>query len=650
MSIRRSCLAVGIFLFACTSVSAQVRDAVELLPPQTLACIELRNPEGLSREVAALVKGSALDDLPRRLSKMGGLRSGDFRFQQHRELLTFSSIFLCPEAINEAGRIRGGFIALTGFAKDNTPEWVGVLQTGSSNFPAIIMRAFVTETSPKMVGEVEGVSLYREKRYVYAPIPAAPGGQPGMPRQPEERESGPVIGQMPGLILFGSSVDSLKAVIQRAKSKRGGASLTNLQAFKESAALRGRPGLFAYVDLSALEAKLDEPTASAEGRPTTLKMLLGNQTLRSLTFSLTLQSGTLEGRMRVQLDGKNDSPLFGLLPDRAAQVDLLHFAPNDALLALTGGLGDNEKRWKTVLNLLDATYKLRGSVGDNRPSRAIEELEKKLEFRINKDVLAEVTAAGVVVGKDWRHKPEQATLLLRATDEKTAAKLEKEGLPRLFSLGESEVRVPTEGEVQGRRIKTLKAWSGAPVHYGRQGAILVLGLDKEGVAESLIAGGKKAGLLAETKVSSAIKEIDDKTAAVGVLSSARAAMDLFAVLSRPSIQSRPMMKMPAPPGGGAPGAAPPPPPPPRVKVEDSPDKTIELSKPMQALFKESEPLVFCLNRQAESLVLEIRPMPLRRMTPRLLEAWVEALLKPSTEAPPVPGRDMPVLPPAKIKR
>ena len=90
--------------------------------------------------------------------------------------------------------------------------------------------------------------------------------------------------------------------------------------------------------------------------------------------------------------------------------------------------------------------------------------------------------------------------------------------------------MPTEEEVQGRPIKTLKDWSGIrlflpPVHFGRQGVVAVLGLDRECVAEALVNGAKKQGMLAEAKVVAAVKEIDDKAMAVGVLSSARAALD-----------------------------------------------------------------------------------------------------------------------------
>ncbi|MHB1427015.1 MAG: hypothetical protein ACYC3I_27990, partial [Gemmataceae bacterium] len=621
MSIRAPWLAAGILLIDCASASAQVKDAVELLPVHTLACIELRQPARLSREMAALVKGSVVDDLPRRLGKLRGSYTAD-RSYQKRVQLEILSVFLCPEGINESGRIGGGVIALTGIAKDNTPEVVGVLQTGSSNLPGMMMRVFLTEELLKLVGEVEGVPLYRETNLEYRSV------APGQPPKMEERQVGPVVGQMPGMILFGSSVDSLKGVIRRAKGKSAGASLTSLRAFKESAALRERPGLFAYVDVAALEAKIDEQTTRAEECPGSswwpaLKAILGNQAVRSAAFSLTLRNGTLEGQTRFHLDSKNDSPLLGLLPDGAAQRDLLHFAPNDALLALTGGLGDHEKRWKTFVGVLDALYKLNGGIGDNRPSRAIEEMEKKLDFHINKDVFAELTGAGIVVHKDWRHKSGQVTLRLRAADEKAAAKIEKDGLPRLFSLGDSEARVAIEQEVQGRRIKTMRDWSGVrlflpPVHYGRQGAVLVIGFDQECVAESLVNGGKKQGFLADTKVAAAVKEIDEKAVAVGVLSSARAALDLFAVMSRPPLR----IKLP---GSPAPGGAVPPPPP---LAEQLPEKSNEPSKPMQALFSASEPLVFSLTRQPECLDLEIRPLRLRRMTPRLLDAWVETLLKP----------------------
>ncbi|MGH7222619.1 MAG: hypothetical protein ACRELF_05290, partial [Gemmataceae bacterium] len=407
MKTRVPWLAAVMLLIGSGSAFAQVKDAVELLPAETLACLELRQPARLTREVAILVKGSSLEDIPRRLGKKRAENEADrgYRYSPRQEMLGMLSMFLSPEMLEEAGRTRGGFVALTGFAKDGMPEVVGVLNS-SSNFPGLYMRAFLSFARPRLVGEVEGVPLFREVSYVYRRV--QPGG--GNPPEPEWRESGPVMGRLPGLLLFGSSVDSLKDVIRRAKGKSAAASLTKLRAFKDAAALRDRPGLFAYVDMTALEAKLGEVAARSENpnlrkRIAAFTSFLGERAIRTLTFSLTLHNGVLESQMRFTLNDKSDSPLLGLLPDRAAQRDLLHFAPKDALLALTGGLGDNEKRWKTFVNLLDALYKLEGRAGDNRPSRTIAEMEKKLKFQINKDVLAELTGAGIVVHKEWRRKP-----------------------------------------------------------------------------------------------------------------------------------------------------------------------------------------------------------------------------------------------------
>src|SRR5262249_27585556 len=222
----------------CASARAQMKDAAELLPAQTLACVELRQPARLSREVGALVKGSALEDLPRQLAKKHAEDENDrgFRYSWQSQMLGMLSLFLSPEMLDEAARVRGGFIALTGFAKDGTPEVVGVLQSGGSNFPRLYIRRFLSFSGAALVGEVEGVPLFREVQYIYS---SKPGGGPP---QREQRENGPVLGQMPGLLLFGSSVDSLKEVIRRAKGKNGDVALSSVRAFKDAAALRERPG------------------------------------------------------------------------------------------------------------------------------------------------------------------------------------------------------------------------------------------------------------------------------------------------------------------------------------------------------------------------------------------------------------------------
>lgn len=68
MSLRTPWLALAALPIVVSSVCAQNKDAIELLPAQTPACLELRHPSRLAREIAALIKGSVLDDLPRQMA------------------------------------------------------------------------------------------------------------------------------------------------------------------------------------------------------------------------------------------------------------------------------------------------------------------------------------------------------------------------------------------------------------------------------------------------------------------------------------------------------------------------------------------------------------------------------------------------------
>ncbi len=619
MSSRTPWLALAALPILVSFASAQNKDAVELLPAQTLACLELRQPARLAREISLLVKGSSLDSIPEQLAKMRDKdRQQGYLTYLRRDRLNVLGLFLCPESLAEAGRLRGGFVALTGFDKDNTPHVAALLQSGTSNLPGIVTQMFLTGSSARKVGEIEGVPFYRQQMRIYRRMKADAPGAAGPAF--EERDFGPAVGRLPGAILMGSSVEALNGVVRRAKGKSVEASLTGLRAYKDAAVLRERPGLFAYLDTTAFQAKIGElgerPGNPDSGFNKSLLAVLGKDAVRNLTLSLTVQNGALEGRMRFDLNADSDSPLLGLLPNRAAARDLLHYAPSDALLAVAGGLGEGEKQIKTLLNLLDTLYEIDGRRGENRPSRALAEMEKKLDFHIDKDVLAPLTGMGFVVAKDWLTKPGQgALLLLQAKDEAAAAKLESDGLPRLLSLGEESAVKPIASEVGGQRIGSLDGGRGKrlpmPIHFGRRGAVVAIGLDAERVAAALEAGAKKKGLLGGAKVAEAVKGIDNEAVAVGVLSPTQAAFDLLAELNRP-----PMMKMPERK-----------PPPPGVQEPNPPVlRSLKETKTVQAFRGAAEPLVFGMTRRPDSLTLEIQPMPLRQMMPRLIDVWIEAIL------------------------
>ncbi len=158
------------------------------------------------------------------------------------------------------------------------------------------------------------------------------------------------------------------------------------------------------------------------------------------------------------------------------------------------------------------------------------------------------------------------------------------------------------------------------------------------MAECLIAGGKKAGLLGEAKVVSSVKEIDEGAVGVGVASAAQAVMLPLVIVGRPKPM---MMKTPVP----AKGPAVPPPPPAAQKAADP---FAEESKGLRELRKVAEPmppLVFNLKRQPDALVWEMRQSGLRSAVPGVLDVWIESILKGAG-----PGQDpvraIPPAPPA----
>ncbi len=245
-------------------------------------------------------------------------------------------------------------------------------------------------------------------------------------------------------------------------------------------------------------------------------------------------------------------------------------------------------------------------------------MQEKVKLRIDKDILARLTGVALVSESITRgDRPPQSLLILRTVDADAARALEEKELPKLFGLVGGEVPLPREETVQGQPIRTVaNALPGRKeIHYGRHGSVVVLGLDSQYLAANLLAGSKKEGLLGETKVADAIKEMDASTVSVGILSSATAVVDGYTFLNELSAWK---MKKMVPPG-----VKPPP-------VEKKPEKSAEALRALGELRKAVQPLpplVFSLHRQPETLLLELRQTGLRRSVPRLLDVWIELTLQ-----------------------
>src|SRR5262249_39737080 len=128
---------------------------------------------------------------------------------------------------------------------------------GESNFPGFVMRTYLTmDDQVRSAGEAEGVTIYQEHHRVWDAVPPPAPGAPPARNEPRMVE-GPAMALLPGVLVFASSPDQVKDVVRRAKNKSNDPALSGLRAFRDTAKLRERPGLFAYADLEALAGQMD---------------------------------------------------------------------------------------------------------------------------------------------------------------------------------------------------------------------------------------------------------------------------------------------------------------------------------------------------------------------------------------------------------
>jgi hypothetical protein len=501
MPCRVPLLALPALLLLAAAAPAQAPDPAELLPAHTLAYLEVTQPAQVSQTVAELLKGTALDNLPAVFADFRQKAGKDGFFWEND--MAMWGTFFSPEGIAEAGRLRGAAVAVTGLAPDGQPEVVGVILSGDSHLPGFIARAVLTsETNMRSVAEVEGTRVYRALRRDFEMV-AGPKGNPAPPAPRPLVYQGPAIALTRDMVILASTPELVGDVLRRARGKGVGPTLAGVPGFQEADTLRRRPGLFGYADLAAGLAAIEKTDTDGlvQALPGWQVMhdLLGIKGLRTAAASVTLQDGAADFQVQLNLDPAHRSRLLELVLDQPANPALLHAVPRDALFALTLSLPDGERRWGQLVALADEVARSAGGPEALRPGQVLAGLEAKLDLRFGKDVLAKVNGLGLImpdrveIAKGGTRLP----MLVFSTTDATAAESLLPVLTRLVGLAQEEVPVPTSERIQGQRVYSLPG-RGLPlrtqVHYGQQGAILVVGQDRKLVGEALAAAQAGEGL------------------------------------------------------------------------------------------------------------------------------------------------------------
>jgi hypothetical protein len=584
--LRKVILPLLAVLLLASGLKAQtpVKDPAELFPADTLVYLELVKPAEVAGELSGYIKGSVLDDLPAYMSKLREKQPDAFFFMP----LGMMSALFGPEALNEAKRLQGGAVAMTGW-KNNAPEIVGFILAGDSNVPNFIMRMMLSEMNVRSAGQVEGVALYCDYPRIFRAI--APNGiQPPPPPPPKEPE-GACFANLPGMIVIGSSKAAVTDVITRLKSKERKSSLAEVAGFKDAAALRQRSGLFAYANPKGLVDLIDKEMKRPQGDASSYeaaKQIENFKALRSATASLRIADGHVDLQMQAQLDPKESSLLLDVLTPGKVALSNFQAVGKDASLAVTLSLANADKTWPKVLAAVDTLMKATGAPGAT-PAELAKDLEEKLKISLAKDIFGKLSAVTVVRPGSLelpKGGTEMPMLVLHATDADAAKKME-EVVPGLVSFFVGDMVDPITETVQGQKIRSLPGASlpwRSPMCYGRNGSTIVIGQDRKIVAAAL-KGNLTTSLLADAQIADALKGHDQAS----LLGMWKWGTLLPELMSEPKIARKEF---------GAPGGAPPIP-----KADEGPSKE---RKALAEAMKTMPPLIVSLAKQDNQLRLQVR--------------------------------------------
>ncbi len=534
--------AATLCLFFAVPAGAEqpIKDPAALLPAETLAYAELRQPGMLLKEIADLFEDTALGNVPDSLVKLWGPKGQPPRGDAGR--MGAMGLLFSPEMIREAGRVQGAAVALTG-VKDGQPQGVVMILPGESNGPAFLMRAFLTVEGVKQIGEVKGVKIYQQMQHA-ATRPAERPAPREERTRPEEREDRgerkaervshePAFAMLPGVLLIGTP-DAVKDVIGRATGTVKGDSLADSKGYQEtSKEIGGQPGPFAYVNLpaalDALEKGLAHLGKEERGAPmpalAAMKDLLGVKAFRAVAYSMSLEKGTFRYRELVLLDPKEKSPVLNLLPTEPVKKDLLHFTPADTVLVTAMSNAGGAERWAEIVKLLDGIAKLSGH--GMVPSEEIDKVEKAIGIDFGKDVFGKISSFAFALGDPLKapmkrveekgenfrrvhaHLEVPGVVVLQANDEEAATALLEKVLPKVYGAitRNADVKAETK-KVAGQTIHMLPASESMGLHYGRSGRTIVLGAYPMPVAQAMNNGEKKKGWLSDEKVAARSKELE----------------------------------------------------------------------------------------------------------------------------------------------
>jgi hypothetical protein len=495
-------------------------DIAALFPAETLAYAEVCNTAELAPQLAALFRGSVVEDsIPFIHSRKDAART--MMELGNKQSVALLGLFASPEMLAEFKRLRIA-AGVTGFTTSGDPEAAIVILTHDSPAAGLAARAYLTmSTQVRRVGEVAKVPIFQ---YRTPNINYDPNGNP-LIQHDKPFTDGPhelTFAYTPGLLAIGTSKTAVGIVIRRYLGAEKSGGLDRTARFREAVAAHRQTGLFFFVNYPELSSRFATAVRAGERHRRTgptlpalfgggewealewLSFIANAKAVRDLSGCIRFRDGGLQATIVAIVDPTQKSPLFDSLSGSAVPFESLHHAHRPASLAVSFALPEKD-RPAAVIGFLDAVAKADGVLG-KLPSDVVKELTDKHRIAVAEGLIGKLRAVTIVVPskqelpKGGRSGP---MLVLHAADAAAAGAWE-EFLPKLVGelAGAAGPLQPSAETINGVKVLTVAGaglrWN-APVHFARSGAVVAVGLDRKLVAAAVgadaarsVVGGEKA--------------------------------------------------------------------------------------------------------------------------------------------------------------
>ncbi len=490
--IRWACCGL-ILLVVPAASAAPPTDVATLFPSETVAFAEVHGPAELGPQLAALFKGTPLENsIPFIHSKKDQARTiQDLRAKKQ---LAELALFVSPEVLAEFRKLGGIAVGFLGFNSRGEPEAALAVLTGQSAAAGLAARMFVTTTpSLRKVAEVSKVPVFQHRQ---PRIQYDASGQPKLENDKplEEGLHERTYAFTPGLFVVGTSKAAIAPLIKRFLNEEKG-SLGSRPSFKAAAVAYRKPGLFFYADVPAILTQFDA-ASRARSEPLDsdmlawLRIVVSQKAMKTVAGLAQFRDGGMALAIGAQFDPAQKSPLAHLLSGPVVTSESLAYAKKPAIVAASFNLPEKD-RAAAIVGFLDATAKAGGVLG-RLPGDVLKELEENRKVPV-RALLTKVRTVTVVVPakrelpKDARPMP----MLVLQLDDNASATAWEEMLPKLVAeiAHEKQPAPPSSETVGGVKTFSLPAtglpWKTA-VHFARKDATLVIGQNRNHVAGALI--------------------------------------------------------------------------------------------------------------------------------------------------------------------